>query len=345
MKNIARIITSVALLYSAHLSAAEIDLKIGTGWNEKFPMKAMLLDVFAPKIAEYSEGRLSADVHMGGSLCSEKTCVEQVKLGQIDIATASVANYGGFHSTLEVLNLPYIFTDDAAAQSALDEFLFDELNQKSITNDNMRILAIVPFLGFRQLETNVGEIKSPSDLRGVKIRVTTSPLDSALLRAWGAVSTPVAWSETYDAIQQKVVRGIYIQKPVHAMMKFHEVTEFVTLTNGVWTPMMIFMDQGRYESLPEWARGAVDKAASDLRAESFAVDQKYSSEIGSENLDKVNYYQPTDDEMAAWRNASVKAWLIAKQLKLYDPELAQKILDSQSGIDDFKEQLKQAGAL
>ena len=209
----------------------------------------------------------------------------------------------------------------------------------------MRVLAVVPFLGFRQLETNVGVVKTPADLRGVKIRVTTSPLDSALLRAWGAVSTPVAWAETYDAIQQKVVRGLYVQKPVHAMMKFHEVTEYVTLTNGVWTPMMIFMSQDRYEKLPDWAKTAVDKAAADLRRESFAIDQQYSAKIGAENVDKVNYYEPNTEEMAAWRNASVKAWLIAKQLNLYDPGLAQRILDGQDGIDAFKDQLKQAGAL
>ena len=180
MKQLKLYFLVIASFVVTPLLASEIELKIGTSWNEKFPMKAMLQDVLGPKLEEYSDGRLGADIHMSGSLCSQKTCVEQVKLGQIDIGTSSVANYGGFHSTLEILTLPYIFSDNDAAQAALDGFLFEELNQKSIAEDKMRILAVVPFLGFRQLETNVGVIKTPADLRGVKIRVTTSPLDSAL---------------------------------------------------------------------------------------------------------------------------------------------------------------------
>ena len=241
--------------------------------------------------------------------------------------------------------MPYIFADDASAKQVLEGFLFDELNQTSVNKDKMKILAVVPFLGFRQLETNVGEIRTPKDLRGVKIRVTKSPLDGALLRSWGAVSTPVAWAETYDAIQQKVVRGLYIQKSVHAMMKFHEVSKNVTMTGGAWTPMVIFMDQKRYEKLPQWARDAVDKAAADLRAQSFAIDQKYAAKMGAKNEAKINYYQPTPGEMAQWRNASARAWLVAKKLKLYDPAMARRILEAQSGMDDFIKQLEQAGAL
>jgi len=345
LRALTMLLAGATLAWAAGLSAAEITLKTGTSWNDKFPMKAMLKDVLKPKLEAYSDGRLTTEIHMAKSLCSEKTCVEQVKLGQIDIGTASVSNYGGFHKTYEILTLPYIFADDDSAQKVLDGFLFDELSEVSVSRDKMKILAVVPFLGFRQLETNVGVIRTPKDLRGVKIRVTKSPLDGALLRAWGAVSTPVAWAETYDAVQQKVVRGLYIQKSVHAMMKFHEVSKYVTLTGGAWTPMVIFMDQKRFEKLPQWARDAVDKAAADLRDQSFAIDQKYAAKMGAKNVAKVNYYQPTPEEMVQWRNAAAKAWLVGKKLKLYDPAMARRILDAQSGMDGFINQLDKIGAL
>ena len=122
MKTLKVCLVAIASLLVSPLFAAEIELKIGTSWNEKFPMKAMLQDVLGPKLSAYSDGKMTADIHMSGSLCSQKTCVEQVKLGQIDIGTSSVANYGGFHSTLEILTLPYIFADNAAAQAALGRF-------------------------------------------------------------------------------------------------------------------------------------------------------------------------------------------------------------------------------
>ena len=325
--------------------AAEITLKVGTSWNDKFPMKAMLKDVLKPKLEELTGGKLTLDIHMAKSLCSEKTCVEQVKLGQTDMGTASVSNYGGFHKTYEVLTLPYIFKSDAAAQKILESFLFAELDKISIARDKMKILAVVPLLGFRNLETNVGVIKTPSDLKGVKIRVTKSPLDGALLRSWGAVATPVAWSETYDAVQQKVVRGLYIQKAVHAMMKFHEVSKHVTLMGGAWTPMIIFMDLKRFQGLPGWARKAIDQASADLRAKAFGIDAKYAAKMGSKNTEKINYYTPNAGEMAQWRKAATKSWLIGKKLKLYDPALARRILEAQGGLGGMIGELEKIGAL
>ena len=342
---LALVLAGTAALWSQGLSAAEIVLKTGTSWNDKFPMKAMLKDVLKPKLEEHSGGRISLDVHMAKSLCSEKTCVEQVKLGQTDIGTASVANYGGFHKTYEILTLPYIFKDDAAAEKVLSSFLFDELNKISVERDRMKILAVVPFLGFRHLQTNVGVIKTPKDLRGVKIRVTKSPLDGALLKSWGAVTTPVAWAETYDAVQQKVVRGLYIPKSIHAMMKFHEVSPYVTMTGGAWTPMIIFMDMKRFEGLPDWAQQALDKAAADLRGKVFAIDAEYSAKLGRENKAKVNYYTPSEAELGQWRRASARAWLVGKKLKLYDPKLARRILESQAGLEDLVKELERLGAL
>ena len=338
--------SAVALLaMSTAATAAEIVLKTGTSWNDKFPMSEMLKKVLKPAMEKHSGGKLSMDIHMAKSLCSEKTCVEQIKLGQTDIGTASVANYGGFHKTYEILTLPYIFKNDAAAQKVLEGFLFDALDKISTARDKMKILAVVPLLGFRNLETNVGVIKTPKDLKGVKIRVTKSPLDGALLRSWGAVATPVAWAETYDAVQQKVVRGLYIQKSVHAMMKFHEVSKYVTMTGGAWTPMVIFMSMKKYSGLPDWARSAVDKAAADLRAKAFAIDAKYAAKMGSKNLHKVNYYTPKDSEMAQWRAAATKAWLVGKKLKLYDPKLARRILEAQAGLGGMIKQLEKIGAL
>ncbi len=324
--------------------AQEIVLKTGTSWNDKFPM-AKMLNLLNEFMQGHSDGRLAMDIHLAKSLCSEKTCVEQVELGQTDIGTASVSNYGGFYKTLEVLTLPYIFIDDAAAQAVIADFLFEDLAKKSAEEDGIKVLAIVPFLGFRQLESAEGPIKSPADLRGVKIRVTKSPLDGALIRAWGAVATPVAWAETYDALQQHVVSGLYIQKSVHAMMKFFEVTPYVTLTGGAWTPMIIFMDQERFEALPDWAQRSIDAAASDLRAQVFEIDQDYASKMGAANADKITYYTPTEAEMTEWRDAAARSWAVGKQLKLYDPALARRILEAQHGTAEFIKQLEALGSL
>ncbi len=334
-----------AFLAATPAAAAEISLKVGTSWNENFPMAHMLNDFLKPRLETYTEGRLTLDVHLAGTLCNQKTCVEQVRLGQTDMGEVSIANYGGFSTTFEILTLPYIFNDDAAAKQVMVDFLAAELNEQAARVDRLKVIAVVPFLGFRHLETNVGEVRTPADLKGVKIRVTKSPLDGALLRAWGAVATPVDWSETYDAVQQKVVRGLYIQRPVHAMMKFNEVAPHVTLTSGAWTPMMVFMDLDRFESLPDWARNAIDKASSELQAASFDIDKDYAEQLAARTQGEIHYYSPTDEELEQWRLASASAWTIGRDLNLYDPAMARRILEAQEDTEAFIETLVGAGAL
>lgn len=332
-------------MHAGSAGAAEITLKVGTSWNDKFPMAYMLNEFLKPRLEQYTDGRLTLDVYLSKSLCSEKTCVEQVKLQQTDMGTASIANYGGFSKTFEILTLPYIFKDNSNARKVLDNFLVAELNRQATEVDELKVIAVVPLLGFRQLQTNVGVIKTPADLKGVKIRVTKSPLDGALLRAWGAVATPVAWAETYDAVQQKVVRGLYIQKSVHTMMKFNEVAPYVTLTGGAFTPMIIFMDLGRYQQLPGWARAAVDRASTELQQSAFDIDTRYAEKMGANVQGSVEYYSPSEAEMAQWREASIDAWLLGKKLGLYDPALARRVLEHQAGLEPFVAALERAGAL
>lgn len=330
--------------------AQEITLKAGTGFPEAFPLAYMLSDVFKPKVEKYSDGRMTVEVHFAKSLCAEMSCVKQVRSGQTDVATISVANYGAFGKTFELLTLPYLFKDNASAKKVMKVWLSNALQRLGRKQEKLKVLAIVPLLGFRNLENNKQVIRTPDDLLGLRIRVTGSPLDGALLKAWGARAVPVAWTETYNAVEQKTVDGLYIQKGVYVAMKFHEIAPFVTETGGAFTPMMIFMDLKRFKKLPPWARAAVDKAAAELQLEGFDIDERYVTRF-EKGLTKakaegrVAHYVPSPAEMKQWRMAAAKAWVEAKRLGLYNAALARNILESQEGQEDLIAELERLGAL
>lgn len=329
----------------------EILLKGGTSFPKAFSLPYMMTDFLKPSFEKHTGGRMSLESHIAGSLCNEKTCVEQVKLGQTDLATVSIANYGGFSKTFEILTLPYIFADSASAKKVMTGFLANELRRSAESTDGLKVIAIVPMLGFRALQHNLDRpVRSPGDMRNVKIRVTKSPLDGALLRSWGATATPVDWSETYDAVRQKVVRGLYVQQGVYVMMKFNEVAPQVTLTNGAWTPMMLFMDNKRYRNLPDWARAAIDKASDELQAAAFDIDAKYEDNAQAalkqaQAAGRASVYTPSAAEMRQWRKSAAAAWLVGRKLDLYDPKLALRILQGQEGQEEFIAELKKIGAL
>jgi TRAP-type C4-dicarboxylate transport system substrate-binding protein len=102
--------------------------------------------------------------------------------------------------------------------------------------------------------------------------VTTSPLDGGLLSACGATAVPIAWGQTDDALQTKVVSGVYVQTPMYLVMKFNEVAPDITEMAGAYTPMLIFMDLKRFEKLPDFAKQAIEKAAREIQANSFKID-------------------------------------------------------------------------
>lgn len=70
-----------------------------------------------------------------------------------------------------------------------------------------------------------------------------------------------------------------------------------------------------------------------------------SWKLDSKAVGNVEYYTPTSNEMAQWRQAAAKAWVVSKRMKLYDTALARRVLATQDGLKDFMKELEKLGAL
>ena len=114
-KQINRVSLSVVLLTiftilafgSVHSFAQEkITLTLGSILAPKSLVARSIEGSYKKLLAEFSNGRINLETHFGGAICGERTCVDQVKMGQIDIGTISNANIGGFGKTFEITTLP-----------------------------------------------------------------------------------------------------------------------------------------------------------------------------------------------------------------------------------------------
>jgi TRAP-type transport system periplasmic protein len=145
--------TLAALAATAPATAQNsVKLTLATGIVPTVPTAWLVKDFVAPRLEKYSNGRIATNVQIGGSLCSEHKCVEQVKLGQIDLGTVSGGNVGAFGPVFDILNLPYIFKDDAAAEAIINGWLGDELSKRAEKDLGLQTLAIIPSFGFRMLQ-------------------------------------------------------------------------------------------------------------------------------------------------------------------------------------------------
>jgi len=114
------LIAIMAAAVPGQSQAEGLKLQLATGYGAKIPMNHVFKYLLAPRIEEYSDYRIETDVQQENKLCSEHKCVEQAKLGQIDIGSSSAGNLGAFGQAFDTNFLPFLFGTDAFAMKVLD---------------------------------------------------------------------------------------------------------------------------------------------------------------------------------------------------------------------------------
>lgn len=320
----------------------KVKLVLANGLAPLVTINQMFEFLLAPRLELYSGGLITTDVKGNNTLCSEHKCVEQARLGQVDIVTASSENMGAFGKTFDINGLPFLFKDDASAQKLLNGWLGDHLKAEAVKEQQLHVLGVIVSLGFRNLDNKVRQVKTPADLKGIKIRVTKSPVEFTLIKQWGGVPIPYDWGQLYEGLQSGVVEGMYIPDGYVAAQKFHEVTPYITEIGGMLVTHVVSMTKKRYDSLPPVARGAIDRVAREMLEENLALDRMQRAKLITEVKTKAKYYYPTEAERKLWTAGAPKAWV---QLKgRYDPKIARRALEEQ-GQKDFIALLEKEGAL
>lgn len=254
----AALVAAAVLALSPTQAQEKIKLTVGTATSPAGSLGEAVVNVLKPGLEKHSNGRIELVVHDKGLLCSEHGCFVQMKLGQIDIATVSSGNVGAFGTTFDIINLPYLFKDDATADRILNGWLAAELGKRAEKEMKVHTIALIPVGGFRNVVNTEREVRVPADLKGLKIRVTKSPTEFNLVKG-RAVPVPYDWAQLYEGLQSRVVQGMYLQDTFTAAGKFTEVVKHVTAVGAAFSAHPILMDLDRYQKLPAWAREAIDK--------------------------------------------------------------------------------------
>lgn len=323
----------------------ELKLAIGSGYGAKIAANRMFAWIVKPRLEKYSNGRIAVDLQQENKLCSEHKCIEQVKLGQIDIGSSSAGNLGAFGQAFDTNFLPYLFKTDAYMMKVINMktgWYGKELRQRTREEMGLHLLSSISGGGFRSLENSVREVRVPKDLKGIKIRVTKSPVEFSMIQDWGATPVPYDWGQLYEGLQSGVVQGMYIPHLFTALRKFHEVTPFITETGGGMVTLNQVMSAKGYDSLPGWAKEVVDRVFGEFQEESLAIDRLYGAQAVEILKSKAQVYTPTEAEYKLWYSAAPKSWLKVKGR--YRPATVRRILKEQ-GQDEFIKLLEKVGAI
>jgi len=158
--------------------------------------------------------------------------------------------------------------------------------------------------GFRNVTTSTKAIKSPDDLKGLKMRVPAAPMLSSLFTALGASPTPINFNELYSALQTKLVEGQENPLAIISTARLYEVQKHCSLTNHVWDAYWILGNRKAMERLPkdiqEIVYREIDKAATDERADIAALNSSLRTDLAAKGI------QITDPDKKAFKDALAK---------------------------------------
>ncbi len=342
-KHFKTVVAALALSLAAEGAAAEKVLKLGTVGRLGMPIGDAIDQALIPTLEKVSGGKMTIEPHYRGSLCGEQTCGEQANQGLLQLWTSSTANFGNFGTALSIFDLPYIFKSIEDADRISSEWLGKKQCDIAAEEAGHVCLTVYSSGGFRQLGNALRPVRVPSDMEGIKWRVTKSPIEYTLIKNWGAVPVPYDWTQLYQGLQTGVVSGQYVATPWQHIAKLHEVAKYYTEIGGSWSGNQLSMDKRQYDALSDQEREWLHAAAKAFGQRVQELDRQWVED--GENAIKAEikeWYKPTEEELAQWRAGAIDAWLNAKGA--FDPETATRVLEEQ-GMTDFIAQLKEAGAL
>jgi C4-dicarboxylate-binding protein DctP len=268
--------------------------------------KGKAAEHFKKLAEERTKGRVKVEVYPNSTLYKDREEVEALQLGSVQMLAPSLAKFGPLGvREYEVFDLPQIFDSYAelhkVTQGPIGDALFKKLESKGITGlaywDN----------GFKVMSANK-PLHKPDDMKGLKVRIQSSKVLEAQIRAIGGIPQQMAFSEVYQALQTGVVdaqentwSNIYTQK-------FHEVQKYIAMTDHGYIGYAVIVNKKFWDGLPADIRTALEGAMKDAT--------KYANEIAQKENDdameairksgKSEIIKLTPEEKKAWKNAFVK---------------------------------------
>lgn len=263
-------------------------------------------EVFAEKVAEYSNGAIKVEIYPSNQLGDERDQMRALQNGSQEMVYGSVQNFATFAPQYYYLSLPYIFTSGEMAKKAIFE-LWDQHTEWMVENGGMRPVGWA-VAGFRNLSTSSDKpVRSLDDAKGVKVRIPPNAVSEAAFKAFGFEPVSLAFSEVFTALQQGVVDG---QENCYTTIRaehYDEVQKYVTDIQWQYTIGIFAMSEIFYASLPADLQEAVVQAGKDatqaemdMAAELDAGDIAYLEEHGM-----VFLGLPTDYEEWVARGRSI----------------------------------------
>lgn len=301
MKFVTRLLAIASLCVVAALpAAAQTVLNVNTALTTDDPMYAGLERMKA-NVEKRTAGKLTIRIYPGSQLGKDEDVLEQARAGANVAVLVDGGRLAPFVKEFGIMGAPYLVDNFDQVLRLTGSPLFKGWVEKLRNAANLQVLAFDWFQGHRHVLTNVS-VKTPADLKGIRMRTPGAPVWLETVRAMGATPTGMPWSEVYSALQTKVIDGAEAQHPAVYGARLYEVIKVVTKTEHIYLITGIVTSRTWFDKLPADQQAilleetvAAGKWASEKTIESLADYEKKLREKGVSvvEIDKTPFKNAT----------------------------------------------------
>ncbi|OPY66217.1 MAG: 2,3-diketo-L-gulonate-binding periplasmic protein YiaO precursor [Syntrophorhabdus sp. PtaU1.Bin050] len=296
------LIVAAFAVFSSGIADAKMIVKYGHVGPPIHPQHHGAL-AFAKYVAEKTKGEIEVQVFPLGQLGGERSMTEQVQGGTLQMTAVTAGVLANFVPQIGIIELPFVYPNREVAYKVLDD---KEVKERFAKFCDAKGFVFIGYTEneFRDLTNSKRPVRTPADMKGLKIRVLESPMMIDTFKALGANPTPLPFPEIYNALQQKVIDGQ--DNPIYTsiLMKFTEVNKFATITNHILTECPTVVNKAFWNSLtPEQQKIFREAAEVQIKVNREGSAKNRVEALAKAKAQKVDVVILTNKERDAFKKA------------------------------------------
>lgn len=256
----------IAILFISIASCKKADtgkvLYLGHTLPQTHPVHKGILE-FQKALETKSSGTLKVKIFPDAQLGSEREVLELLQIGSVAATKVSAATLSNFVPEYHIFGIPYLFRDKQHQFDVLEGEVGKSILEKG-SKFWLRGLCYYD-AGSRSFYTSNKAIRTPEDLKGLKIRVMNNQMAINMVNSMGGSATPLAYGELYTAIQQGVVDGAENNPPSFVSSNHYEISKYYTLDQHSSVPDVLLIGTKFWDKLSQeekiWVQEAADESA------------------------------------------------------------------------------------
>lgn len=313
-KILTSLVGGAALLMSATVDVDAKEVRIASHVSAASPLYTNS-QLFVDKISAKFPGKFDFKFFPNGQLGKEPALIDNIKLGTLEMAMVA-SGVLKLDDKLGIFDLPWLFDNRKHLTNAVGSQFGKEVINQIEEGQGFIVLGIFEN-GFRHVINKKRPIKTPADMEGLKIRVTGSKFKRDGFSAMGADPVPIAWQETFTAIQQGVVDGAEAALYGFYGAKLYEINKYISLTNHTYSPSFLVVSKAFWSSLSDAEKKIFRATATEMSGEAFqqAAEMENSSlakmkaELEVNEVDPAPFQEKARSVYATYTSRFGNDWL------------------------------------